>query len=120
MRMVVAYIYETAFEPIRAELLGLGCDSLAITAVNGSGQGVGATMHYRGATLTNHLRPKGKLECMVPAEDVSTIVDTVLKHVHDASASDDPVFVVPVEAYRRQTREAAELPLRAEYAAALA
>jgi nitrogen regulatory protein PII len=117
MSMVVAYIYEQAFEPIRAELLALSFDSLAITAVNCSAQGVATTVHYRGTTLTNHLRTKFKLECVVAVEDVSTIVDTVLKYARDVCDSEDPVFVVPIEAYRLEARESAAVPVNADYAA---
>ena len=99
MRMVIAYIRGEAFEPIRRELLDLGFGSLSIAGVDYSDPGAATTMQYRGATLTTHLRPRVKLECMVSTDDVSTIVDTVLKHARAHSAGDDQVFVVPVEAF---------------------
>jgi nitrogen regulatory protein P-II 1 len=80
MKKVEAYIRHEAFEPIRLELLGLGFPSLSISEVKGSGRQKGITERYRGAELTNYLRPKVKLECVVSDSDVQTIVDTVLKH----------------------------------------
>ena len=80
MKMVVAYIRHEAFEPIRTELLELGFPSLSITEVKGSGRQKGITERYRGAELTNYLRPKVKVECVVADGDVQTIVDTILKH----------------------------------------
>ena len=80
MKMVMAYIRHEAFEPIRTELLDLGFPSLTITEVKGSGRQKGVTERYRGAELTNYLRPKIKLECVVADGDVQTIVDTILKH----------------------------------------
>ena len=62
------------------ELLDLGFPSLTISEVKGSGRQKGITEHYRGAELTNYLRPKVKLECVVADRDVQTIVDTILKH----------------------------------------
>ena len=65
MKMVMAYIRHEAFEPIRTELLTLGFPSLTISEVKGSGRQKGITERYRGAELTNYLRPKIKLECGV-------------------------------------------------------
>ena len=65
MKMVIAYIRHEAFEPIRTELLELGFPSLSISEVKGSGRQKGITEHYRGAELTNYLRPKVKIECVV-------------------------------------------------------
>ena len=109
MKMVVAYIRHEAFEPIRTELLELGFPSLTITEVKGSGRQKGITERYRGAELTNYLRPKIKLECVVADTDVQTIVDTILKHGRTGAVGDGKVFVLSVaEAYRVRTGEAGE------------
>jgi nitrogen regulatory protein PII len=114
MKMVIAYIRHEAFEPIRMELLELGFPSLSITEVKGSGRQKGITEHYRGSELTNYLRPKVKLECVVADGDVKTIVDTVLKHARTGSIGDGKVFVTPVEeAYRIRTGESGEETLQA-------
>ena len=120
MRMVIAYIRREAFEPIRRELLGLGFGSLSIAGVDYSDPGAATTMQYRGATLTTHLRPRVKLECMVSTDDVSTTVDTVLKHARAHSAGDDQVFVVPVEAFPDRVAELDETAIRPMRAAVLA
>jgi len=109
MKMVVAYVRHEAFEPIRTELLNLGFPSITITEVKGSGRQKGITERYRGAELTNYLRPKIKLECVVAEGDVQTIVDTVLKHGRTGAVGDGKVFVVPVDAaYRVRTGESGE------------
>jgi nitrogen regulatory protein P-II 1 len=114
MRMVVAYIRHEAFEPIRTELLDLGFPSLSITEVKGSGRQKGITEKYRGAEVTNYLRPKIKIECVVADKDVQTIVDTVLKHARSGSIGDGKIFVMPVEeAYRIRTSESGEETLQA-------
>jgi nitrogen regulatory protein P-II 1 len=121
MKMVIAYIRHEAFEPIRTELLGLGFPSLSITEVKGSGRQKGITEHYRGSELTNYLRPKIKVECVVAEKDVRTIVDTVLKHARTGSIGDGKVFVTPVEeAYRIRTGESGEETLQAHPDAAAA
>lgn len=114
MRKIEAYLRHEAFEPIRTELLALGFPSLTISEVKGSGRQKGITERYRGAELTNYLRPKIKLECVVADRDVQTIVDTVLKHGRSGQVGDGKVFVSAVEeAYRVRTGEAGEEILQA-------
>ena len=109
MKKIEAFIRHEAFEPIRMELLDLGFPSLSITEVKGSGRQKGITERYRGAELVNYLRPKIKVECVVAEEDVSTIVDTILRHARTGAVGDGKVFVLPVEeAYRVRTGEAGE------------
>jgi nitrogen regulatory protein P-II 1 len=121
MKKVEGFIRHEAFEPIRMELLSLGFPSLTIMEVKGSGRQKGITERYRGAELTNYLRPKIKLECVVADRDVQTIVDTVLKHARTGAVGDGKVFVLPVEdAYRVRTGEAGEDVLQAHPDAAAA
>ena len=109
MKKVEAFIRHEAFEPIRMDLLNLGFPSLTISEVKGSGRQKGVTERYRGAELTNYLRPKVKIECVVASRDVQTIVDTILKHARTGSIGDGKVFVMPVEeAYRVRTGESGE------------
>ena len=109
MKLVSAYIRHEAFEPIRTELLELGFPSLSIMEVKGSGRQKGITERYRGAEVTNYLRPKIKIECVVATGDVQTIVDTILKHARTGAVGDGKVFVMPVEeAFRVRTGESGE------------
>lgn len=121
MKMIVAYIRHEAFEPIRSELLALGFPSLSITEVKGSGRQKGITEQYRGSTVTNYLRPKIKIECVVAAGDVQTIVDTILRHARTGAIGDGKVFVIGVEqAYRIRTGESGAETLQAHPGAAAA
>ena len=114
MKKVEAYIRHEAFEPIRMELLQLGFPSLTISEVKGSGRQKGITERYRGAELTNYLRPKIKLECVVAEGDVQTIIDTILKHGRTGAVGDGKVFVLPVDdAFRVRTGESGEEILQA-------
>ena len=109
MKKIEAFIRHEAFEPIRMELLELGFPSLTISEVKGSGRQKGVTERYRGAELTNYLRPKVKIECVVATHDVQTIVDTILKHARTGSIGDGKVFVLPIdESVRIRTGEKGE------------
>ena len=119
MKLITAYIRHESFEPIRAELLELGFPSLSISEVKGSGRQKGITERYRGAEVTNYLRPKIKVECAVASGDVQTIVDTILKHARTGAVGDGKVFVMPIEeAYRVRTGESGEEVLQAHPGAA--
>jgi nitrogen regulatory protein P-II 1 len=121
MKLITAYIRHESFEPIRLELLELGFPSLSLSEVKGSGRQKGITERYRGAELTNYLRPKIKLEVVVASRDVQTIVDTILKHARTGAVGDGKVFVMPVEeAYRVRTGESGEEVLQAHPDAATA
>ena len=119
MKKVEAYIRHEAFEPIRTDLLQLGFPSLSIMEVKGSGRQKGITERYRGAELTNYLRPKLKIECVVATQDVEIVVETILKHARTGSIGDGKLFVMPVEqAYRIRTGESGEETLQAHPGAA--
>lgn len=93
MKMVVAYVDPDRFELIREDLLGLGFLSLSVLNASGSVPEAIVSGTYRGAVVEQHLRPKARLECIVGADHVSTVVDTVLKDGGERSF----VFVSPVE-----------------------
>lgn len=119
MKKIEAFIRHEAFEPIRIDLLELGFPSLSISEVKGSGRQKGIVETYRGAELTNYLRPKVKLECVVDDADVQTVVDTILKHGRTGAVGDGKVFVIPVEnAWRVRTGESGPEVLQAHPEAA--
>ena len=121
MKKIEAYVRHEAFEPIRTELLELGFPSISITEVKGSGRQKGVTERYRGAELTNWLRPKVKIECVVATGDVETVVEAILKHARTGSVGDGKLFVLPVEqAFRIRTGESGEETLQAHPDAAAA
>ena len=66
---------------------------LSVLNANGSVPEPTVSGSYRGATIERHLRPKARIECVVGAEHVSTVVDTVIREGAERAF----VFVVPVE-----------------------
>src|SRR3954471_23684514 len=114
MKKVEAFIRHEAFEPIRMDLLDKGFPSISISEVKGSGRQKGITERYRGAELTNYLRPKLKIECVVANGDVDTVVETILRHARTGNIGDGKLFVLPVEqAFRIRTGESGEETLQA-------
>jgi nitrogen regulatory protein P-II 1 len=114
MKKIEAFIRHEAFEPIRTELLELGFPSMSIVEVKGSGRQKGITERYRGSEVTNWLRPKLKVECVVATEDVDRVVEVFLRNARTGSIGDGKVFILPVEqAWRIRTGEAGEETLQA-------
>ena len=121
MKKIEAYIRHEAFEPIRMDLLELGFPSISVSEVKGSGRQKGITERYRGAELTNYLRPKLKLECAVATDDVDTVVECILRHARTGSIGDGKVFVLPLEqSHRVRTGESGEETLQSHPDAAAA
>ncbi len=113
MKLVIAYIRHDAFEPIRHELLTRGLPSITASEVKGTGRQKGVTERYRGASLTNYLRPKVRIEVGVPSEDVQTVVDAILKHARTGNVGDGKIFVQPIEqVIRIRTGEIGETTLQ--------
>jgi nitrogen regulatory protein PII len=94
MKVVVAYVEKEVVDPIREELLAAGFLSMSVVAASGSVPEATVTGSYRGVTMEQHLRPKARLECVVGADQVQTVVDTVEKHGGDRYF----VFVTSVDA----------------------
>ena len=114
MKMIVAYVRHEAFEPIREELLEMGFPSLSVSEVKGSGRQKGIVETYRGAQLTNHLRPKIKIEIVVEDADTQKVVDCILKNAQTGNVGDGKVFLLPVEqAFRVRTGESGDKILQA-------
>ncbi|MEA2196855.1 MAG: nitrogen regulatory protein 1 [Solirubrobacteraceae bacterium] len=134
MKMVIAYVREEAFEPIRSELLEHGFPCVTVCAAQGSGRQEGVAsagadaiasspggelvVASAGAELAaqrgTYLNSNVKIECAVSDGDAPTIVDTILRHARTGSIGDGKVFVLPVEqAYRIRTGEAGEDTLQA-------
>jgi nitrogen regulatory protein PII len=113
VKLIIAFIRHEAFEPIRTELLNLGFPSLTVSEAKGSGRQKGITERYRGAELTNYLRPKVELKVAIADRDVQTVVDTILKHGRTGAVGDGKVFVLPIEdAFRVRTGESGEAILQ--------
>jgi nitrogen regulatory protein PII len=110
MKMVVAYVEPERFDPIRDDLLGLGFVSITVLNASGSLPEATTSGSYRGVAIEQHLRPKARIECVVGADHVSTVVDTVLKHAGERSF----VVVLPVEqAYPIETVKTDAVPVEA-------
>lgn len=97
MKKIEAFIRHEAFDPIRRKLFEVGMPSMSITEVKGSGRQQGLTEHYRGAELVIHLRPKLKIEMVVPDNAVEQVAKVILDQAQTGEVGDGKIFILPVE-----------------------
>ena len=113
MKKVEAFIRHEAFEPDPHGAAPAGLPEHVHHGGQGLGTEKGITERYRGAELTNYLRPKLKIECVVADQDVATIVDTVLRYARTGNIGDGKLFIIDVEeAFRIRTGESGEETLQ--------
>ena len=86
----------------KLDLLKLALDSIGITGITvtqalGCGIQKGHTEFYRGVEYDTHLLPKVKVDIVVCAVPVETIIDTVKKVLRTGKIGDGKIFVYDVE-----------------------
>jgi nitrogen regulatory protein P-II 2 len=109
MKMVIAIIRHERLQEVQDVLDECGVSGVTVTEVKGCGAQRGYTEKYRGAAVHISLRPRLKVEAVMQAEIVSTVVDklAVAARTGDkGEVGDGKIFVIGVEdAVRIRTGE---------------
>ncbi|MDR1534033.1 MAG: P-II family nitrogen regulator [Planctomycetota bacterium] len=106
MRKIEMFIRPEQLEDVKRALLARGVHGLSLTEVKGFGRQGGHKEVYRGKELWVEFLPKLKLETVVKAEDVDSIVDAVCAAAGTGQVGDGKIFIHPViGATRIRTRE---------------
>jgi len=109
VKKVEAIIRAERLQPVQDALDGLGVSGLTVTEVMGCGRQKGYTEQYRGSRANISLLPKLKVESVVPAEMVDSVLDAILAAAFTGETGDGRVFVAPIEqAVRIRTGERGE------------
>ena len=112
MRLIKAIIKPFKLEDVRSALNDAGVQGITVSEVKGYGRQKGHTELYRGAEYVVDLLPKVKLEIVVPDDQVSSIVETIVQTASTGKIGDGKIFVIPVEeAVRIRTGERGETAL---------
>jgi ammonium transporter, Amt family len=105
-RKVEAIIRPERLETVRKALLEMGIGGLTVTEVRGVGEQHGIVETYRGSTMEVALRPKVKIEVVIPEALSRQVIDSILEHARTGAVGDGKVFVYPLEdAIRVRTGE---------------
>ena len=106
MKMVMAVIRHERLQEVQDVLDECGVSGVTVTEVKGCGAQRGYTEKYRGTAVHISLRPRLKIEAVMRAEIVKTVVDKMAEAARTGEVGDGKIFVLDVEdAVRIRTGE---------------
>jgi len=97
MKMVMAIIRHERLQEVQDVLDECGVSGVTVTEVKGCGAQRGYTEKYRGTAVHISLIPRLKIEAVMRAEIVKTVVDKMAAAARTGEVGDGKIFVVPVE-----------------------
>ena len=106
MRRIIAIIKPFKLQEVRAALMEVGIKGMTITEVEGFGNQKGHTEFYRGTEYAATFLPKIKVEVVVPASLVNSVVDAIARSARTGQIGDGKIFVEGIDhAIRIRTGE---------------
>ena len=106
MRKIEAIIKPFKLDEVKEALHGIGIQGMTVTEVKGFGRQKGHTELYRGAEYVVDFLPKIKLEVVVPADQVESVISAVSEAAGTGRIGDGKIFVSALEeAIRIRTGE---------------
>jgi nitrogen regulatory protein P-II 1 len=112
MKKVEAIFRHSQLDDVKNALDKVGVKGMTITEVKGAGKQKGYTETWRGSTVTIFLRPKVKLETVVPDDIAEVVVNTIAENARTGSIGDGKIFISSIEeAVRIRTGEKGDLTL---------
>ncbi len=97
MKKIEAIIKPFKLDDVKEALNGIGIKGMTVSEVRGYGRQKGHTEIYRGAEYLVDFLPKIKIEIIVAADQVDTVIDTITKTSRTGKIGDGKIFVLPVE-----------------------
>ena len=96
MHKVVIVTRQSRFEALKNAMNAIGVTGMTLTNVAGCGQQKGAAEYYRGVPVDVMLLPKIKLEIIVSAIPVETVIEAARKALYTGHIGDGKIFVYDV------------------------
>ncbi len=101
MKKIEAIIKPFKLDDVKEALNGLGIKGMTISEVKGYGRQKGHTEVYRGAEYVIDFQPKLKIEIIVKADQVDTVVDAIVAAAKTGKIGDGKIFILPIESVVR-------------------
>ncbi|MFA7383166.1 MAG: P-II family nitrogen regulator [Desulfurivibrionaceae bacterium] len=101
MKKIEAIIKPFMLEELKEAMNVMGVQGMTASEVKGFGRQKGHTEVYRGAEYVVDFIPKIKVEIVVAAEMVDTVVQEIIKAVKTGKIGDGKIFVLPVDSVCR-------------------
>lgn len=96
MKKVEAIIQPFKLEDVKEALKAIGIDGMTVTDVRGHGRQKGHKEIYRGQEYQVDLRPKLKLELVVPDDRLDEVVKNVVRAARTGKIGDGKLFIYDV------------------------
>ncbi len=97
MKKIEAIIKPFKLDDVKEALNEIGIKGMTISEVKGYGRQKGHKEIYRGAEYVVDFIPKVKLEIIVEAIQVDTVVTRIREAANTGKIGDGKIFVLPVE-----------------------
>ncbi|MFA7346931.1 MAG: P-II family nitrogen regulator [Desulfurivibrionaceae bacterium] len=101
MKKIEAIIKPFMLEELKEAMNSIGVQGMTVSEVKGFGRQKGHTEVYRGAEYVVDFIPKVKVEIVVAAEMVDTVVNAIITSVKTGKIGDGKIFVMPVDSVCR-------------------
>jgi nitrogen regulatory protein P-II 1 len=112
MKKIEAIIQPHMLDAVKEALKGAGVDGMTLSEVHGHGRQKGHTEVYRGSEYNVDVRPKVKVELVVPNNELDRIVEVISESARTGKLGDGKIFVSSIEeAYRIRNGERGESAL---------
>lgn len=97
MKKIEAIIKPFKLDEVCEALNEIGISGLTVTEVKGFGRQKGHTELYRGAEYVVDFLPKIKIEIVVLAKQVDSVIETIISSARTGKIGDGKIFVTDVE-----------------------
>ncbi len=97
MKLVTAIVKPHRMDEVKEALRDIGVHGLTTTDVEGFGRQHGHTAVYRGAEYQVDFVPKVRVEVLVPDEELSGVVDAIVKAARTGKIGDGKLWVTEAE-----------------------
>jgi nitrogen regulatory protein P-II 1 len=97
MKKVEAIIREEKVERVKSLLEDLGYHGMTLTEVSGRGRQRGIPLKWGSKEYRLDFLPKMKIEVVVMDDDVSSVVNAIVKGAKTGEIGDGKIFVIPIE-----------------------
>jgi nitrogen regulatory protein P-II 1 len=97
MKKVEAIIREEKLERVKEFLEEMGYYGMTMTEVSGRGRQKGVPLKWGAKEYRLEFLPKLKIELVVMDEDVSAVVNAIVKGARTGEIGDGKIFIIPIE-----------------------
>ncbi|MFD2182575.1 P-II family nitrogen regulator [Rhodoplanes azumiensis] len=106
MKLVIAVIKPFKLDDVHQALTRIGVTGMTVAEVKGYGRQKGHTEIYRGAEYAVSFLPKVRIDVVVPADRVDSVIEAISGAARTGQIGDGKIFVTKVDrAMRIRTGE---------------